>query len=343
MATITKRTLAGNLAVYRVRIRKRGVPGQSKTFLKHADATAWAAAVEGDIARGVFRNQNLAEHTTIREGLYRYLDEITPNKRSSLAESYLINSLIKTELADYTFASLRAADLAKWRDKRLTEVSPGTVLKGLILVSHLYKVARCDWGMEGLISPVDSVRKPKPAKGRSRRLQPGEEEELLLRARKYGEPIPTIITLALETAMRRGEIAGLRWEHVDFRRRIIHLSMTKNGEPRDVPLSSRALEILQRFPRRIDGWVFGIRADGITQAFERITGTTSKKKQSKGRRKDKPLENLRFHDLRHEAISRLFEKGLNPMQVATIDGHKTLAMLKRYTHLRAEDLVAMLG
>ena len=97
-----------------------------------------------------------------------------------------------------------------------------------------------------------------------------------------------------------------------------------------MPLSSRALTVLTHLPRRVDGKVWGMRADSITQAFERACSRAS-------------IENLRFHDLRHEAASRLFEKGLNPMQVAAITGHKTLQMLKRYTHLKAEDLAKMLG
>ena len=197
-------------------------------------------------------------------------------------------------------------------------------------------------GMEGLINPVESVRKPKQGKARNRRLMVGEEDALLSRAREYGGLMESIIILALETAMRRSEIATLRWDNIDLKRRIIHLPLTKNGDARDVSLSTKALETLLGLPRRLDGWAFGIEADTITQAFGRITGNAPSK-QSKGRGQIERLAELRFHDLRHEAISRLFERGLNPIQVMTISGHKTMAMLIRYTHLRAQDLVKMLG
>ncbi|MHB1516279.1 MAG: site-specific integrase, partial [Acidiferrobacteraceae bacterium] len=105
---------------------------------------------------------------------------------------------------------------------------------------------------------------------------------------------------------------------------------TKAGTPRRVPLSTRAMAILESLPRRLDGKVWSMRPDSITRAFERVCTAAG-------------VTGLTFHDLRHEATSRLFEKGLNPMQVAAITGHKTLQMLKRYTHLRAEDLVGMLG
>jgi integrase len=341
MATFTKRKLKSSIT-WQAKIRRRGRPTVTQTFVRRADAEAWASTLESEMARGIFLDRSEQERVTIREGLDRYKREITPSKRSAVAEARLINAMSKTWLADYTFASLRAADVARWRDERLTQVSSGTVLRGLALLGHLFKIARCEWGMEGLINPVDSVRKPKQGKARNRRLMEGEETELLSRARQYGDPLPSVITLALETAMRRGEIAGLRWENVDLKRRLIHLPLTKNGDARDVPLSSKAVETLRALPRRIDGWVFGLEADTITQAFGRITGNAPSK-QSKGRSGIAGLSGLRFHDLRHEATSRLFERGLNPIQVASITGHKTLQMLTRYTHLRAEDLVKMLG
>jgi integrase len=139
-----------------------------------------------------------------------------------------------------------------------------------------------------------------------------------------------IITWAIETAMRRGEITAMRWEHVDQRPRVLLIPETKNGTARRVPLSKAALAVLDALPRRIDGLVWGVQPNTISQAFEQVCEAAG-------------IEGLTFHDLRHEATSRLFEKGLNPMEVAAITGHKTLQMLKRYTHLRAEDLVNRLG
>ena len=136
-----------------------------------------------------------------------------------------------------------------------------------------------------------------------------------------------------------------------WKRTIMHrlaIPKTKTGTPRRVPLSSRALVVLDALPRRIDGAVWSMRADSISQAFERVVAAAraayeQECKQARQKPDAKLLKNLRFHDLHHEATSRLFEKGLNPMQVAAITGHKTLQMLKRYTHLRAGDLVGRLG
>ena len=178
--------------------------------------------------------------------------------------------------------------------------------------------------------PLAKTARPKIPQGRTRRLQDGEEVRLLEAAKAYGGEIGLIITWAIETAMRRGEIAAMRWEHLDKKARVLLIPETKTGTPRRVPLSSKALQVLDTLPRQIDGSVWSMRADSISQAFERVCKTAG-------------IEGLTFHDLRHEATSRLFEKGLNPMEVAAITGHKTLQMLKRYTHLRAEDLVGRLG
>ncbi len=162
---------------------------------------------------------------------------------------------------------------------------------------------------------------------KDRRLVGDEEKRLLTAAGVYGDAgeIAFIITWAIETAMRRGKITGMRWEHLDRKDRVLLIPETKNGTPRQVPLSTVALSILDALPRRIDGRVFAIHAASISRAFAETCKAAG-------------IEGLTFHDLRHEATSRLFEKGLNPMEVAAITGHKTLQMLKRYTHLKAKDL-----
>lgn len=344
MATINKRILAEHYPVWQAKVRRKGYPAQTKTFLNKADAKTWAATVESEMGRGVFHARAEAERTTLADAFDRYEREVTPTKRSGAMEHYKLDALRRSTLACFSLANLRGADVASWRDARLKEVAPATVVRDLALLSHVFTIARKEWGMDGLLNPVQSVRKPSlVGTGRGRRLEPGEEAELLRRAQAYGGPIGDVIRFALETAMRRGEIAALRWENVDLKRRVAHLPETKNGEARDVPLSSGALKTLQSIPRRIDGWVFGMQPSSITQAFARICGTAALTKQSAERQGQDALQDLRFHDLRHEATSRLFERGFNQMQVAAITGHKTLQMLKRYTHLRAEDLAALLA
>lgn len=199
--------------------------------------------------------------------------------------------------------------------------------------------------MGGLVNPVSQIRKPKLPQGRDRRLLPGELDRII--SASESPVLSNIVQFALETAMRRSEIAGMTWDQVDLKKRTVTLLETKNGEKRIVPLSTEAVRILANLPRRIDGNVWGMASDSITQAFiravDRARKTYEKECEGKGEKPDPGfLANLTFHDLRHEATSRFFEKGFNVMEVAAITGHKTLQMLKRYTHLKAEDLAEKL-
>ena len=139
-----------------------------------------------------------------------------------------------------------------------------------------------------------------------------------------------IIVFAIETGMRRGEILGLRWEHVDLDRRIGYLPLTENGTSREVPLSTKAAQVLAAQQQRNDTRSpFPVTSNGFRLAWERL-------------RRRAGLSDLRFHDLRHEAISRFFELGLNIPEVAVISGHKDPRMLFRYTHLRARSILRKL-
>lgn len=233
-------------------------------------------------------------------------------------------------MGNYSLSKLSPALLSQFRDQRLESADAQTVRKDLSLLHRVVVTAVKDWGISlPLGNPVALVRLPSQPNGRDRRLETGEEEKLL-KALKDTPTVRTIVELALETAMRRGEIAAMKWEHVNLKARTLLIPDTKTGTPRTVPLSTKAIALLSNLPRNIKGVVFDVAPDSITQAFDRACTRAE-------------LEGLRFHDLRHEATSRLFEKGLNPMEVATITGHKDLRMLRRYTHLRAEDLARKLG
>ena len=319
MATVQKR----GPYQWRVQIRKKGHPPQTRTFDVRSEADAWARQVEGEMDRGLFVSRKEAENTTLSEALDRYEREISSKKRSSDQDGIYVRHWKKTGLAARNLASIQGKDLAAWRDERLLAVKPATVDRELRIISHLFTIAVKEWGMAGLVNPVSQIRKPKLPPGRDRRLLPGELEKIL--ANTESPHLSDIVRFALETAMRRGEIAGMTWEMVDLKKRTVTLPETKNGEKRIVPLSAEAIRILSGIPRRLDGSVWGITEDPITRAFVRACQRAK-------------VEGLTFHDLRHEATSRLFEKGFNPMEVAAITGHKTLQMLKRYTHLKAEDL-----
>lgn len=366
---------------WRAQIRKHGFPPLSKTFTTKAEAEAWAKMNESEMARGVWVSRGEAEATTLGEALERYEAEVTPKKKSAAGERSFLRIWRGIALAKRSLASIRSADVAKLRDTWLQEYEPSTVLRRLAVLSHVFTIARKEWGMESLSNPVELVRKPQPNDARTRRIAvadqatsaPGAEDAESERGTQDGElervvaasgsaVLPSIVRLAVETAMRRGEIVTLRWEHVDLKRRVAHLPATKNGSARDVPLSSSAVSVLQALMDAQDadtdadadadaegssGRVFDIRNDAVTRAFERAVKRARQRyveecTETKQRPDGKFLTDLRFHDLRHEATSRL--ASIFPLHELTkITGHKDPRMLMRYYHPRAEDLAKRLA
>ena len=331
---------------WRAIVKKKGFDRISRTFDTKADAEKWARSVEAELDRGVFVSRKEAENTTLSEALERYNREVASHQKGAVKYASLIRIWKRTPLAKRSLASLQGKDIAEYRDKRSQEVSPQTIIHELSILSRLFTVAIKEWGMTGLINPIQQIRKPERPSGRDRRLKPGELDRIL-EASASSPALSDLVRFALETAMRRGEIAGMTWDMVDLKKRTVALADTKNGEKRIVPLSSEAVRVLSGLTRRIDGKVWGMADQSITQAFIRaVSRARSIYEQECAEKGESPdpsfLADLTFHDLRHEATSRFFEKGFNPMEVSAITGHKTLQMLKRYTHLKAEDLAERL-
>ena len=316
---------------WHVQIRKSGYPVQTKTFTTRSDADKWATIIESEMERGVFVSRTEAEATLLSEVIDRYRREVLPSKRGAASDESRLKTL-ETHFGVYKLAGITSTAVAKFRDERLNSVGPQSVIHEINLLNRVLKAATMDWGIAlpgGL--PTAQVRKPTKPRGRDRRVSQDELDAIL--EHSESAELATIIALAVETAMRRGELAGLTWANIDLKKCIAHLPKTKTDSPRSVPLSKAAVAALKQFPRNLgEDKVFRLQAESISQAFERACEPHRAN-----------LINLRFHDLRHEATSRLFEKGLNVMEVATITGHKTLDMLKRYTHLKAEDLAKKLA
>ena len=331
---------------WQVVVKKKGFERISRTFDTKSDAEAWAKVTESEMLRGVFVSRIEAENTTLSEALDRYDREISSVKKGHRQESARIQIWKSHSLAKRSLASIRGSDIASYRDDRTKSgYSANSIRLDLSIISHLFEIARKEWGIEGLSNPVKTIRMPKSPPGRDRRLLPGELNRIVDAS---GSPVlPDVVRLALETGMRQAEIAGMTWDMVDLKKRTVTLLETKNGEKRIVPLSSEAVRILSGLTRRIDGKVWGVTSHAVAVAFRRAVSrarsTYEKECEEKGEKPDPSfLTGLTFHDLRHEATSRFFEKGFNPMEVSAITGHKTLQMLKRYTHLKAEDLAERL-
>jgi integrase len=298
MATIRK--LRGR---WQAQVRRRGMAPRAKSFDSKADAERWARHLEAEVDRcGALPDSRIAERTTLKEILVRYRHEVSPSKRSSQSEQLRIGAIIRRPICHRTLTLLSSSDLAKYRDERLEGVAPATVIRELNTISHAIDTARREWGIHLVENPAKLVKRPTPPKGRTRRLADGEEQDLLDAAdRGRCRFMRPLIILALETAARRGELLGLRWSDIDLKRRVAHLPLTKNGSARDIPLSSRATETLRALAARRDlgvDRVFPISANACRLSWERL-------RQRAG------IDDLRLHDLRHEAISRLFERGFS--------------------------------
>lgn len=229
-------------------------------------------------------------------------------------------------------AALSPHSVAQYRDDRLLTCGPGTVLRDLAMLSAVINHSRKEWGIN-IANPIALIRKPAAPQGRNRILSIAEEEQLLEALAPSGRRNPFIkplVQVALETAMRRAELLGLTWQHIDCGRRIAYLPITKNGTPRTVPISSKAVEILASIPRSIDGRVFPVNIAAMEAAFLRGVRRAG-------------LQGLHFHDLRHTATTRIAKKIPNVIELSAITGHSNLAMLKRYYHITAEELAHKLG
>jgi integrase len=318
MASIRKR---GNK--YEVRICRNNHPTHSKSFLTLKDAQSWAKRIEVSLDRGEAIGTQRAPLSDLIE---RYRLNITPTKKGAYAEGLRLKAWLKHPFAKRDAHSIKATEIAEWRDKRLKQVANNTVRLDLAALSVVFQQAQKEWGFTSLTNPVQQIRKPRPGKARDRRL---EDDELVQIISATESPVlAEIVTLAVETAMRLSEIVSLRWENIDLDKAIAKLPDTKNGDLRLTPLSRTAIQLLSPM-QKDEGQVFDITPHAVSVAFSRAVRRAK-------------IKDLHFHDLRHEGVTRLFEKGLNVMEVASVSGHRTMSMLRRYTHLRATEIAMKL-
>lgn len=244
MATFHKRASGS----WQAKVRRTGYPTQSRSFSLKGHAEAWARAVERKMDRGEFVElEAAARKMTLGDALDRYEREVTPAKRGATQERVRIAAWKSHGLARRAIATIRGHEIATYRNERLAEgLSPNTVRLELAIISHLYSIARSDWGFEGLANPVKVIEKPSVAtRARRRRLEGDEEQRLLAAAPLVAAWLQPAIRLAIETAMRRGELASLEWPEIDAQHQVAHLDLTKNGDARDVPLSHAAMAALR--------------------------------------------------------------------------------------------------
>lgn len=298
---------------------------KSKVFDTKRQAQDWANRIEYEILNA----KDVTSRKTLAEAFTRYRDEVSITKRGRRWEEIRLNKFCTYPIARTKMKDLTPALFADWRDHRLTEIKGASVRREMQLMSSVLTVARREWGWID-INPLSDVRKP-PSSQRRNRIPTQDELERLAQAAGSDPSNATArafmaFQFACETAMRAGEIVGLTWQHVDLDRRVAHLPMTKNGEARDVPLSSAACAILSRLEGRDP--VFGLRSDNLDVLWRKIRGRAM-------------VEGLTFHDSRHDGVTRLAQK-LDVLDLARVVGHKDLRQLMTYYEADAEALAKKL-
>ena len=314
---------------WQARVHRKDHSPMVKSFNTKAEAIKWARHTESQLDLGTLAPRAAMPRLDLI--VERYLSQVTPTKKGSKQELNRGRQIVRTALGLMRLDKITSEVVSKYRDGRLRDVSNNTVRLELAFLSVVFEQCAKEWGYK-VINPVKQIRIPKPGKPRQRRLRPGEEDALLAAcAASSATYLHSLVVLAIETGMRFGELVSITWDNVDFAGRTIYLPDTKNGHPRTVPLSTRALGAILTVPIGYKGRVFSGKPGSIRAAF----GAALKRSGVSS--------DLRFHDLRHEAVTRLFEKGLNPIEVGMISGHRSMSMLQRYTHMHPEGIVSRLS
>lgn len=326
MATIIKR----GPYQYQAKVRRKGYPAQTKTFERKRDAQDWAATTEAEMRQGIFVDRSGLERTTLKQILQHYKKTEVEKYNSSVSLLARVKTWMKNPLADRYLASLTTMDFIDYSTERLEEVKPATVRRDLMVIASVFNIARYDFQLpidNDILKPV--FRRLTQGPARERRLSEEESVKLFEQAAIYSKEAIACVRLAIETGMRRGEIAQLQWSYIDLTKGTVELpaTVTKNKQSRSVPLSLQAVAVLKELQPKKTGRVFKSfsRPDSITQFFSRIC-------QRAG------INDFCFHDLRHEAASRIAPH-VTTAVLAKIMGWKSIQMAMRYYNPTAEELV----
>jgi integrase len=317
---------------WQARVFRDGYPDLAKTFQSKIDAERWARSVEVSLDRGTYVDPTEAERVTLGDLIGRYIKEVLPSMKGYVEDSYRLRAIQRRDIANINMARLSSVQFASYRDERLTKVASNTVIRELAYLSSVINHARREWGIN-IPNPVLMVRRPQMPKGRDRVITEEELRRLLEQLEPTGRRnvwMKPLVLLALETGMRRGELLRLQWTDINLQKRTATLWEIKNGERRIVSLSSKALEVLLFMPRSLCGAVFPLNAAAQEKAFREAVRRAG-------------IDDLRFHDLRHSAITRMAKKLPNVIELASVSGHKSLRMLQRYYHPDPLELATKLG
>ena len=311
---------------WNAQVRISGWRSFTKTFKTKLDAKQWIVNLEKELKSKPLPEKNI-KNLKLKDLFNKYKFEILPKLKSHKIVTYKLNFLSRLWLGEIIVVNLTKGHLEQFCKDRKLVVKDGTIKSELMLIKRIVKIATDKWNYGIPFNAFYGIELPSPHKPRNRRATQEELSILIAHANKQRNTyISTIIQFAVETGMRRSEILKLKWIDVNLKTRIASLYDTKNGDERHIPLTKTAVLLLFNLTQLSD-FVFPISANCLRLAWERC-------------RKKSNIKGLRYHDLRHEAVSRYFEMGLSVPEVALISGHKDVRQLFRYTHLKPESLIA---
>ena len=328
---------------WRAIIRRKGFPVQSKTFASKKDAEAWAASVESRLGVSQFDGLQLkaAKTMTVRDVFERYEREVAPNFKGRNSLGILKRVIRDAAFMDLVLSKITPLDIRQWRDDRAQDIQPQSVHRELNTISGVFTHAIKEWGVPLASNPCHSVSRFKGAdKSRDKVWSPADVTTLL-DAIGWREDMPLgegrdyvgwALLLGIETAMRIGELCALRVSDFHPAEQYAQLRDTKNGDDRQVPLSTTAIKYLMILcaNKMPTDKVFPLIAATLGEYF------------LEARRKC-GLEHLVFHDSRHTAATQLSAKLPNVLELSAVTGHRSLKSLKRYFHPTPAAIAGKLG
>lgn len=304
--------------LYQVQIRLKN-NSLSKSFLTLQSARHWACIEEARILK---ESNPLYKYKpkSLSEVLIKYQNCILAKKEKNHPDRWIVQAFLRLDWVQNPIDQLSVQDIADYRDQRLKTIKSSSLHRQFFVLRHALNIARREWDWdvpEGLFKRVRIPLKPLKA---IRRITDEQQEKLLCTCLKMGrKDMHFIVLISLRTALRRSEILSLEWKDIDCEKRLITVHQTKNGHHRTLPIAIDLYLLLLKTARAEEGRLFTLSPNAVRLAFDRI-------------RRRAGLKVIRFHDLRHEAISSFFEMGLTVPEVAMISGHRTLSVLMRYSH-----------
>ena len=307
-----------------VRIRRKGALPISKKFRHKLDAVKWARKIERLVELGKYEDTTEAGMTTLGSALERYIHEKLIHNKSTKPDEYRIAKIQRSPISQVSLAELTSGKLSKFRREIASETSNSSANRYITLICACIRTAIQEWDIYVPTNPCKNLSKLREPSPKEDRISLDEEQRIMVNAKRTAvRELPCILTIGFDLGLRRSEILNLRWENV--RENALVLVDTKNGTTRTVPITNRIKSELSKLPRNISGNVFdGVSIPRFRRAWDRCLKLAE--------------VNTTFHRLRHEACSRLNERGFTIPEICAISGHKTWSVLKRYTHISPEHL-----